>query len=345
MKTSDFDYHLPQEYIAQTPQEPRDHSRLMVVNRLDGSITHLRFFNIVDYLNRGDVLVLNESRVIPARLQGCKLDTGGKVEILLLSRIEPGLWEALVKPARRIRSGARLLISSDRLFSGNGITCNVIEEKDCGVRLIRFNDEKYLEKAGAIPLPPYIRTTLKDTERYQTVYARTSGSVAAPTAGLHFTPELIQKIKDKGVRCVYVILHVGLDTFLPVREENPLEHSIHREFGIIHPDTAAEISMAKQEGRRVICVGTTTVRLVEEAACNSVPFNISPFTGWVNLFILPGYRFKATDSMITNFHLPRSTLLMMVSAFTGKELTARCYDEAISKKYRFYSFGDAMLVV
>jgi S-adenosylmethionine:tRNA ribosyltransferase-isomerase len=345
MKTSDFYYRLPEDYIAQIPQEPRDHSRLLVLNRNNGSMNHLKFFDIVDYLNRGDVLVFNESRVIPARLKGCKVDTRGKVEILLLCRVEQGLWQALVRPARRIKSGTRILLSSDGLSSANGITCDVIDEKYGGVRTIRFLDEKYLKNVGGVPLPPYIKTPLKDTERYQTVYAKTSGSVAAPTAGLHFTRELIEKIKDKGVRCVFVTLHVGLDTFLPVRESSPLEHKIHREFGIINPDTAAEMSIAKRKGQRIICVGTTTVRLIEEAAGESMPVSIAPFKGWVKLFILPGYRFKAVDAMITNFHLPRSTLLMMVSAFAGKNLINSCYYEAIRERYRFYSFGDAMLIL
>ncbi len=348
MKTSDFDYSLPSEFIAQTPMEPRDQARLMVLNRSDGSLKHHRFFELVDYLQTGDVLVFNDSRVIPARLRGQKADTGGKLEILLLRRLSANTWETLVKPGRRVKIGSRLELVSDST-TGNGqegkVLAEVVEVKEGGIRVISFSDEALLPELGRIPLPPYIHTPLKNSERYQTVYARAAGSVAAPTAGLHFTSELIDKTKGKGVHCLFVTLHVGLDTFLPVHESNPLEHPIHQEYGVLSQEVANHLSQAKAEGRRIICVGTTTVRLVEAVAQASSPTNIKPFEGWVNLFILPGYQFQIVDAMITNFHLPKSTLLMLVTAFAGKEIINQAYREAIAQKYRFYSFGDAMLIL
>jgi len=342
VKTSDFDYSLPPKLIAQTPVEPRDQSRLMVLGRRDNSLAHRRFYEVVDYLAKGDVLVFNDSRVIPARLSGRKADTGGKLELLLLKRLAPNLWETLVRPARRTRVGSRLELVDEPIAR---VSAEVVAVKDGGRRVIRFADESRLPQLGSIPLPPYIHAPIKDPERYQTVYASVSGSVAAPTAGLHFTPGLISRIEAKGVSCLFTTLHVGLDTFLPVREENPLEHPIHRELGLISEEVAGCLSQAKREGRRIICVGTTTVRLVEAAAQASDPLHLEPFDGWVNLFILPGHRFQVTSGLITNLHLPRSTLLMLVTAFAGRDLVSRAYREAIAENYRFYSFGDAMLIL
>ena len=339
IKTSDFDYILPPEFIAQTPVEPRDSSRLLVVNRKDGSLKHHHFYDIVDFLNEGDVIVFNESRVIPARLIGKKSQTGGKVEVLLLLRIGEGEWEALVKPGKRVNQGTVI----EFLDSGVKLSAEVIKVKENGIRVLKFSDEQLINKTGQIALPPYIHTPLENAERYQTIYARNDGSVAAPTAGLHFTRDLLDKIKQKGIICVKVTLHVGLDTFQPVREENPQEHVIHREYGIMSEDTALQISRAKSEGRRVICVGTTAVRIVEYVANRSNP--LKTFNGWVDLFIIPGYQFQVVDTMITNFHLPRTTLLMLVSAFAGKGLIDKVYAEAIREQYRFYSFGDAMLIL
>jgi len=344
VKTSDFDYSLPPELIAQTPIEPRDQSRLLVLDRRDGSLKHHRFHEIADFLHDGDVLVFNDSRVIPARLRGRKSDTGGSAEILLLRRLRPNVWEALVRPARRLRPGSRLELTGDGETSVK-VTAEVIELIDNGRRVISFSDETHLASLGRMPLPPYIRTPLKDPERYQTVYSSVSGSAAAPTAGLHFTPELIDKIRAKGVHCVFVTLHVGLDTFLPVREESPAEHPIHQEYGVVGREAAEQLSQAKRDGRRVICVGTTTVRLAEAIAQNVNPSEVPPFAGWVDLFILPGYRFRMVDALITNFHLPQSTLMMLVTALAGKEPITKAYQEAIVHQYRFYSFGDAMLIL
>jgi len=341
MKTSDFDYSLPLELIAQTPIEPRDHSRLMVVNRTDGPIEHLRFFEIVNYLRAGDVLVFNESRVIPARLSGRRADTGGVTEILLLRRLDAGLWEALVKRSKRLKVGSEIEIAGNSAI----VTAEVVGEEKGGVKTLRFSDEGLLFEMGEIPLPPYIHTPLANVERYQTVYARVAGSVAAPTAGLHFTPALLEKITQKGVKCLFVSLHIGLDTFSPVREEDPRQHTIHREYGVVSQSVADELSQAKRDGRRVIAVGTTTVRILEHLVQKADPKRLQEFGGWVGLFILPGYQFRMVDALITNFHLPRSTLLMLVTAFAGKKLISKTYQEAITQKYRFYSFGDAMLVL
>jgi S-adenosylmethionine:tRNA ribosyltransferase-isomerase len=344
MKTSDFDYTLPQEFIAQTPIEPRDHSRLLVLNRRDGSIEHRLFFNIIDYLRSGDVMVFNDSRVIPARLKGKRVGSGGRVEILLLRRLEPNVWEALVKPARRLIEGEKVEINAADT-AGVPIIAQIVKAGNEGIRTIRFTDEARLLAAGEMPLPPYIHTPLENPDRYQTVYARILGSAAAPTAGLHFTPDLLDRIEGEGIRCLFTTLHVGLDTFRPVTVEDPREHTIYREYGIITPEVAAELSLAKKEGRRVICVGTTSVRLIEQAAINSQADKIQPFQDWVSLFILPGHHFRMVDAMVTNFHLPRSTLLMLVTAFAGKELIDKAYREAIEQLYRFYSFGDAMLII
>lgn len=346
MKTHDFNYHLPPELIAQTPVEPRDHSRLLVLNRQDQSITHRHFFEITEFLRKGDVMIFNDSRVLPARLKGKRMATGGKAEILLLRRQREGEWQAMVKPARRLLPGERIEITPYKpVASGKKIVAEILEMLGSGLRTVHISDESLLVTAGEMPLPPYIHTPLKDQERYQTVYSKKIGSAAAPTAGLHFTPELLQKIGAMGVHCLYTTLHVGLDTFRPVTEEDPRDHIIHKEYGVIPPDAAGEIARAKKEGRRVICVGTTSVRLVEQAALDSPPGEILPYNDWVSLFILPGFKFRVTDTLITNFHLPRSSLLMLVTAFAGKEAIIKAYREAIEQKYRFYSFGDAMLIL
>jgi S-adenosylmethionine:tRNA ribosyltransferase-isomerase len=344
MRTSDFDYHLPPELIAQTPVEPRDQSRLMVLDRRRGSIEHRRFFEITDYLRAGDVLVFNDSRVIPARIKGKKADTGGNVELLLLRRLDTAVWEALVKPGKRVDIGTRLEITGGSADGSARVTAEITGLGEEGVKLVRFSDEKLLLRLGEVPLPPYIHAPLADAERYQTVYARAPGSAAAPTAGLHFTPRLLEQIKDKGVKLQFVTLHIGLDTFRPVREEDPQKHPIHREYGILTREVADELSRAREEGRRIICAGTTTVRILEQAAQSQASL-LGPFEGWVSLLALPGYQFRLTSAMITNFHLPRSTLLMLVAAFAGRDFIFSAYEEAIARSYRFYSFGDAMLII
>jgi S-adenosylmethionine:tRNA ribosyltransferase-isomerase len=346
MRTADFDYRLPNELIAQSPAEPRDHSRLMVLHRTSGSIEHRRFSEIGDYLRSGDLLVLNDSRVIPARLTGQR-QSGGMVEILLLRRSEPGVWQTLMKPSRRVKPGETIRLI-DRCRPEKGLaSVEVLESGEQGIRTIRLDNEAILEELGEVPLPPYIRNYAGDPERYQTVYAREKGSVAAPTAGLHFTPELLLQIRERGIETAFVTLHVGLDSFRPVSEEDPHRHRIHREYGELTEETAARINSARARGGRVICTGTTAARLLEQAtAGNGVDeTGVKPFRGWVTLFILPGHRFRVVDSLITNFHLPRSTLLMLVSAFAGKELIDKAYQEAIGQRYRFYSFGDAMFIL
>lgn len=348
MKTSDFDYQLPPELIAQTPLEPRDGSRLMVLNRGRSRIEHRRFGDITAYLVAGDVLVFNASRVIPARLNGRKVDGGGRLEVLLLRRHESGIWEALVKPAKRVKSGTGIEITAGGEMPGQSravVLARIVEVRGEGIVLITFDDEGRLPELGLLALPPYIKRPLVDPERYQTVYARVAGSVAAPTAGLHFTPELLDRIVKMGVRCVFVNLHIGLDTFRPVREEDPRKHPVHREYGVVDEEAAAELSRARREGRRIICVGTSAVRVVEQVAGLSRIQPLEPFEGWMSLYILPGHRFKMVDGLITNFHLPRSTLLMLVAAFAGQGFIKQVYSEAIAKRYRFYSFGDAMLIL
>ena len=348
MRTSEFDYFLPPELIAQTPIEPRDQSRLMVLDRRNGSLEHRRFCEITQYLREGDVLVFNNSRVIPARLSATNIDTRRKLEVLLLRQLSPNVWETLVRPAKHVTVGTRIGIGNHSA-AGDGhdfmVTGEAIVAGERGKRVIRFSDETRLPELGQVPLPPYIHVPLKDPERYQTVYARIDGSAAAPTAGFHFTPQLIDSIRGRGVRCLFVTLHIGLDTFQPVREENPLDHAIHQEYGVLDKEVADELSQAKTDGRRIICVGTTAVRLVEAAAQASDPARMQPFAGWVSLFIVPGYRFRMVDTMVSNFHLPRSTLLMLLTAFAGKDLITKAYREAIARRYRFYSFGDAMLVI
>jgi len=346
VKTSDFDYSLPPELIAQNPVEPRDQARLMVLKQADGLLEHRRFFEVVDYLRGGDVLVFNDSRVIPARLSGRKAETGGRLEVLLLQRVSANVWQTLVRPAKRAALGSKIEIADDSVSGGQEsmLLAEVIELGEDGIRVLSFSDEALLAELGRIALPPYIHAPLSDPERYQTVYANVAGSIAAPTAGLHFTPELIDRIRSKGVLCLFVTLHAGLDTFRPVREDNPLKHAIHREYGVLSQEVANQLAQAREEGRRIICVGTTTVRLVEAAAQGSDLVHMEPFEGWVDLFILPGYHFQVTNGLITNFHLPRSTLLMLVSAFAGREVINHAYREAIAGRYRFYSFGDAMLI-
>jgi S-adenosylmethionine:tRNA ribosyltransferase-isomerase len=342
MKTCDFDYHLPPELIAQIPSEPRDQSRLMVLRRNDRSIEHRHFYEIIDYLQSGDTMVFNDSRVIPARLMGQKSNSQTKVEILLLRRLDNNIWETLVRPGRKVTPGTQIIIADATHAAGEEMNADVLEQGESGIRIIRFSDDSLLEKFGRVPLPPYISTPLADAERYQTIYAQTNGSVAAPTAGLHFTSGLLDKLRKKGVRLVFVTLHIGLDTFRPVRVEDPNRHAIHKEYGELSSDVATLINQTREQGKHVIAVGTSTVRLLEAATQTGT---IQPFAGWVDLLILPGYKFHVTDVMVTNFHLPRSTLLMLVSAFAGKDFILQSYEQAKGLDYRFYSFGDAMLIL
>ena len=338
MKTSDFDYHLPKELIAQTPCEPRDHSRLMVVHRRDGVLEHRHFFELPDYLQSGDLLILNNSRVIPAKLVGRKLDGGGKVDLLLLWRAEPGVWEALARPLRRLRPGTRM-----RFGENEDLLAEVLSRTERGTLLVRLGDESKLKGVGQVPLPPYIHVPLPDPERYQTIYGEVEGSIAAPTAGLHFTPELLAHLREKGVELAFVTLHVGLGSFRPVKMEDPEKHELSPEYCEIGLETAQKVNSAREESRRVVCVGTTTVRALEGAI--NASGKLAPFQGWNSLYILPGYRFRVVDVLLTNFHLPRSTLLMLVCAFAGRKLMLRAYEEAVRQGYRFYSFGDAMLIL
>jgi S-adenosylmethionine:tRNA ribosyltransferase-isomerase len=340
MKTSDFDYDLPSEYIAQTPIQPRDASRLMVLHRQDGRIEHAIFRDIGDYLHPGDVLVLNETRVIPARLYARKVPGGGRVELLLLRRLDVITWEVLVG-GKGLSVGRELMVES-------GPQASVIESLDGGRRVVRFAEpvERFFAQAGHVPLPPYIHEHLSDPERYQTVYARYPGSAAAPTAGLHFTPGLIEQLEVHGVVFARLTLHVGLDTFAPVNEDDPQVHHIHTEWCQVSPQAAKTINLAKKNGGRIIAVGTTSVRTLESAAKTARNGQVvGAFEGPTDLFILPGFAFRAVDAMITNFHLPRSTLIMLVSAFAGRERILAAYETAKREKYRFYSFGDAMLII
>ena len=345
MRTSDFHYHLPPELIAQTPLEPRDASRLLVLDRDTGRIQHRHFSYLLDCLHSGDVLVLNESRVIPARLRGRRSDTGGKAELLLLRRESPGIWQALGKPGRRLRPGVSVTLQNP---GGPGLEVEVLAEDSDDIKRVRLDWEEGIDRLGEMPLPPYIHRRLKDPERYQTVYARHQGSVAAPTAGLHFTGPMLERLRRAGVELALVTLHVGLDTFRPVHTEDPTEHKIHTEYYELDAEAAAVLNRARDEGRRIIAVGTTSVRLLEQVARRMAELGhpqLEPSRGQADLFILPGHRFRMVDAMLTNFHLPRSTLLILVSAFAGRELVLRAYREAISRRYRFYSFGDAMLIL
>ena len=341
MKLSDFNYNLPEELIAQDPLEKRDNSRLMVLHRETGELEHKHFYDVIDYLNPGDCLVVNNTKVIPARLMGVKEETGASIEVLLLKRKEEKVWEILVKPGKKARVGARISFG-DGLLVGEVI--DVVEE---GNRLIRFEYdgifEEILDRLGQMPLPPYITHQLQDKNRYQTVYAKYDGSAAAPTAGLHFTEELLQKIQDKGIRIAKVTLHVGLGTFRPVKEENVLDHHMHSEFYIVDEEAAKIINETKANGGRVISVGTTSTRTLETVA--EPDGHIPVKSGWTDIFIYPGYRFKAVDCLITNFHLPESTLIMLVSALADRETILHAYETAVEEKYRFFSFGDAMLIL
>ena len=380
MKTSEFDYDLPRKLIAQTPIEPRDHSRLMVVSRDDGSIAHRHFYDLPEFLCRGDVLVFNDSRVIPARLYGRRAESGGRVEVLLLHRVSPGTWRALVRPGRRLGEGTTVVVPGRD--GGDGVTVEILQVESDGTRTVKLSADDDLARVGVMPLPPYIRQPLQDAERYQTVYARSEGSVAAPTAGLHFTPLLLDQVRSLGVETVFVTLHVGWDSFRPVRTDDPTSHKIHSEFWELGHGAADAINRANRDGRRVISVGTTAVRLLEQAAAlhsefdpdadptvtpsadahqagdrSGVVSGYSPQTteqyrtkltagsGWADLFILPGYPFRVVDALVTNFHLPRSTLLMLTCAFAGQDLVFQAYREAVDDAYRFYSFGDCMLIV
>ncbi len=340
MKLTDFNYDLPEELIAQDPLEKRSDSRLMVVGREDGSITHKHFYDIIDYLNPGDCLVINDTKVIPARLMGVKEDTGASIEVLLLKRKEEKIWETLVKPGKKMKVGARVVFG-DGLLTGEVV--DIVEE---GNRLIRFEYEgiweELLDQLGQMPLPPYITHQLQDKNRYQTVYAEHEGSAAAPTAGLHFTKELLQQIKDKGVDIAHVTLHVGLGTFRPVKVDNILDHHMHSEFYIVDQEAADKINAAKARGNQVISVGTTSTRTIESVADENGFMRAA--SGWTDIFIYPGYKFKAIDSLITNFHLPESTLLMLVSALSTRENMLHAYEVAVQEQYRFFSFGDAMFI-
>ncbi len=340
MKTSDFYYDLPKELIAQSPLSDRSASRLMHLSLKDGSIEHRHFTDILDYLKEGDCLVINDTKVIPARLYGHKEDTGAVIEILLLKRKENDIWECLVKPGKKARPGAKISFGDGCL---KGEIIDVVEE---GNRLIKFTYEgifeEILDRLGEMPLPPYITKKLEDKNRYQTVYAKHEGSAAAPTAGLHFTKELLEQVKAKGVKIAHVTLHVGLGTFRPVKVEDVTEHHMHSEFYVVEPEQAELINQTKKNGGRVISVGTTSCRTLESASGEDGTLKAG--NGWTDIFIYPGYHFKMIDGLITNFHLPESTLLMLVSALAGKERIMHAYEEAVKEKYRFFSFGDAMFI-
>lgn len=341
MKTHDFYYELPQELIAQVPLEDRSASRLMVLDRKNETISHDTFKNIADYLDEGDCLVLNDTRVIPARLYGKRKDTGGAIEFLLLNKRSLDEWEVILKPGRRAKTGAVFE------FGDGLLTAEVKEIINDGNRIVKFSYdgvfEEILDRLGQMPLPPYITHKLEDKERYQTVYSKHDGSAAAPTAGLHFTNELLDKIREKGVDVQFVTLHVGLGTFRPVKAKEVSEHKMHSEFYVIDESAANAVNRAKKRGKRVVCVGTTANRVIETVADENG--FVKAQTGWTDIFIYPGYKFKCTDSMITNFHLPESTLIMLVSAFAGKDFVMRAYEEAVREKYRFFSFGDAMIIL
>ena len=346
MHTSDFDYNLPPHLIAQTPVEPRDSSRLMTLDRATGRIEHLSFSNIPECLRAGDLMVFNRSRVIPARLRGRRAGTGGRVELLLLRRQSPGVWEALGRPGRRLQPGVRVLI--DSTGSDVALEVEILESNPQGTKLVRLSSEHGIDQLGETPLPPYIHEKATDPERYQTVYAADPGSVAAPTAGLHFTNSLLERVQRMGVEQAFVTLHIGLDTFRPVQGEDPTQHHIHTEYYEVLGEATNSINRARQEGRRIVAVGTTSVRVLEQAALRmeeNGQGELAEVRDQAELFILPGHRFRMVDAMVTNFHLPRSTLLMLVSAFAGRELVLQAYREAIREDYRFYSFGDAMLIV
>ena len=339
MKTSDFDYYLPEELIAQTPIKDRDKSRLLIMDRKNGEIIHESFYNIIDYLNPGDVLVLNNTKVMPARLIGHKIDTGAVIEVLMLKDLGNDIWECLTKPARRVKVGSIVKFS-------NELSAECISIGEDGIRHYKFIYKgiflEILDRLGEMPLPPYIHEKLKDKDRYQTVYAKEIGSAAAPTAGLHFTNELLDKIKEKGIIIEEITLHVGLGTFRPVEVEDVNNHKMHSEFYSMNKGTAIILNKAKKEGRRIISVGTTTTRTLETIM--NLYNEFKECSGWTDIFIYPGYEFKEIDGLITNFHLPKSTLVMLVSAFSTKENIMNAYSEAVKEKYRFFSFGDAMFI-
>ena len=340
MKTSDFNYDLPEELIAQFPIKDRSSSRLMVVDKKTGEIEHKVFKDIIEYLEEGDCLVLNDTRVIPARLIGSKVETGGKIEFLLLKRNEDDTWETLVKPGKRAKIGSKFSFGDGKLIA------EVVGMGDDGARIVKFEYEgifeEVLDELGNMPLPPYITEKLEDRERYQTVYSKHNGSAAAPTAGLHFTDDLLKQIRDKGVEEAFVTLHVGLGTFRPVKVDDVLEHKMHSEYYMVSQEAADKINRAKENGKRVICVGTTSCRTIESAADDNGVLKAT--SGWTDIFIYPGYKFKLMDNLITNFHLPESTLIMLVSALSTRENILNAYEEAVKERYRFFSFGDAMFL-
>lgn len=342
LKVDLFDFHLPEELIAQTPLEQRDASRLMVLNKETGNVKHHMFHNLLDYVQEGDCLVLNDTRVLPARLFGTKEDTGANIEVLLLKQTQGDTWETLVKPAKRVKEGTVISFGDGRLTA----VCK--ETSDQGGRLLEFNYEgifyEVLEQLGEMPLPPYIKERLDDQERYQTVFAREQGSAAAPTAGLHFTEEMLEQLKTKGVHIAFLTLHVGLGTFRPVSVDDLEEHDMHAEFYQVSEGTAALLNSVREKGGRIISVGTTSTRTLETIATEHNGKFVAS-SGWTNIFIFPGYEFKAIDGMITNFHLPKSTLIMLVSALAGRENVISAYEQAVAEKYRFFSFGDAMLIL
>ena len=340
MKTSDFFYDLPEELIAQTPLQKRDTSRLLVLNRENGEISHKHFYDILDYLNPGDCLVMNDSRVLPARLLGHR-PTGGAVEVLLLRDLGDKKWECLCKPGRKMQVG------NEVIFGNGELTATVVEVQETGNRVVQFHYEgiflEVLERLGKMPLPPYIKEELQDQERYQTVYSKAVGSAAAPTAGLHWTNELLEKARERGVKTAFVTLHVGLGTFRPVKTEEITDHHMHAELCMISDETAAVLNRTKAEGGRIICVGTTSCRTLESLVNEDGSFEAK--SKWTEIFIYPGYTFKAMEGLITNFHLPESTLVMLVSAFAGREKVLHAYEEAVKERYRFFSFGDAMCIL
>lgn len=338
MQLSDFSYDLPEHLIAQTPCEPRDHSRLLVLDRETGIICHKHFYDLLDFIETGETLVFNNTKVIPARLHGVKPQTGAQIEVFLLQRLNKTDWEVLVKPGKKARAGTIIYFSPE-------LQCEILENTDFGGRIIRFQYEgifeEILDRLGETPLPPYIKLRLEDKNRYQTVYAKEDGSAAAPTAGLHFTPELLEKFKEKGVNLAFITLHVGIGTFRPVSVQDITKHVMHREFYSVSSETADLINKTKLAGKRVIAVGTTSIRTLETAGASGI---MLPGSGWTDIFIYPGYTFKMSDAICTNFHLPESTLLMLISAFANRQLILSAYQEAVDLNYRFFSFGDAMFI-
>ncbi|WP_276885432.1 tRNA preQ1(34) S-adenosylmethionine ribosyltransferase-isomerase QueA [Anaerococcus lactolyticus] len=339
MRTSEFDYYLPEELIAQHPTSKRDEARMMVLDRKSGEREDKYFFEIIDYLKAGDVLVMNDTRVIPARLFGHRPEKEEKIEVFLLNNTEGAKWEVLVRPGKKMKIGTEVIFSDD-------LSCKVVDVKDDGNRIVEFYYEgifnEILDRLGNMPLPPYIKEKLKDNEDYQTVYSKNPGSVAAPTAGLHFTKELLEKIEEKGVKLAYLTLNVGLGTFRPVNEDEITNHKMHSEFYTLSEETSKILNEAKSEGRRIIAVGTTSIRTLESVYKKNN--KISADSGWTDIFIYPGFEFKVVDAIITNFHLPKSTLIMLIAAFTSKDIILDAYKDAVNKKYRFFSFGDCMFI-